>query len=104
MDASFTAVTRYTGHVLGALGWGTHNLAPLYFRGADYSGVFTVLPLLIGRGREHHGHILSNAAALVESGQLVPRLHPTSSPLHTRVCCARAPCRGPTSDRPAKPG
>ena len=76
LDASFGAVRHYTGHVVSILGWGTHSLAPLSFRGAGYSGVFTLLPLLTGRGREHHGEILTQAAALVEAGSLRPRLHP----------------------------
>jgi len=33
------------------LGWGSHSLAPLSFRAATYSGVFTLLPMLIGKGR-----------------------------------------------------
>jgi len=61
--------------VVSALGWGTHSLAPLSFRGATYSGVFTLMPLLTGHGREHHGQILTEAAALAERGRLVPRLH-----------------------------
>ncbi|WNG87430.1 zinc-binding dehydrogenase [Mycobacterium sp. ITM-2016-00317] len=81
LDASFTAVKRYTGHVVSALGWGTHSLAPLSFRGATYSGVFTLMPLLSGRDREHHGHIVAQAAALADSGRLVPRLHPSTFPL-----------------------
>ncbi|MFI9356017.1 zinc-dependent alcohol dehydrogenase family protein [Streptomyces lydicus] len=76
LDASFTAVRTYTGHVVSALGWGTHNLAPLSFRGATYSGVFTLLPLLTGRGREHHGEIMREAAALVDVGALKPLLDP----------------------------
>ena len=75
LDASFTAVKRYTGHVVSALGWGTHSLAPLSFRGATYSGVFTLMPLLTGHGREHHGQIVAEAAALADRGRLVPRLH-----------------------------
>ncbi|ORB64771.1 zinc-dependent alcohol dehydrogenase family protein [Mycolicibacterium tusciae] len=75
LDASFTAVKAYTGHVVSALGWGTHSLAPLSFRGTTYSGVFTLMPLLTGRGREHHGHIMSQAAELADSGRLVPRLN-----------------------------
>ena len=58
LDASFAAVRTYTGHVVSILGWGKHSLAPLSFRGATYSGVFTLLPLLTGRGRAHHGEIL----------------------------------------------
>jgi NADPH:quinone reductase-like Zn-dependent oxidoreductase len=72
LDASFVAVKRYTGRVVSALGWGTHSLAPLSFRAATYSGVFTLMPLLTGEGRAHHGWILGQAATLVQSGKLNP--------------------------------
>jgi NADPH:quinone reductase len=75
LDQSFTAVRKYTGHVVSALGWGSHSLAPLSFRGATYSGVFTLLPLLTGEGREHHGEILRRAAELAEAGKLSPLLN-----------------------------
>lgn len=75
LDGSFRAVKRYTGHVLSSLGWGSHSLAPLSFRGATYSGVFTLLPLLTGVGFAHHGEILGRAAALAEAGKLKPLLH-----------------------------
>jgi NADPH:quinone reductase-like Zn-dependent oxidoreductase len=74
LDASFQAVRRYTGHVVSSLGWGSHSLAPLSFRGASYSGVFTLLPLLTGEGLEHHGEILRSAAELAERGLLRPML------------------------------
>ncbi|MFH9333825.1 zinc-dependent alcohol dehydrogenase family protein [Streptomyces althioticus] len=77
LDASFEAVRSYTGHVVSALGWGTHALAPLSFRAATYSGIFTLLPMLTGRGREHHGEILREAAALVDEGKLRPLLDGT---------------------------
>jgi len=67
-------VRTYTGHVVSALGWGTHSLAPLSFRGASYSGIFTLLPMLTGQGREHHGQILREVAALVDAGALTPLL------------------------------
>ena len=73
LDDAFQAVCRH-GHVASSLGWSTHSLAPLSFRAASYSGVFTLLPLLTGEGREAHGRILSAAARLVEAGQLTPRL------------------------------
>ncbi|MBI3346102.1 MAG: zinc-dependent alcohol dehydrogenase family protein [Burkholderiales bacterium] len=76
LDASFTAVRHHGGHVVSILGWGTHSLAPLSFRAATYSGVFTLLPLLGGEGRERHGAILREAAVLVDAGQLTPRLDP----------------------------
>ncbi len=73
LDASFNAVRRF-GHVVSALGWGTHALAPLSFRAGTYSGVFTLLPLVTGEGRAHHGDILREAAKLAEAGKLKPRV------------------------------
>ncbi|MFC6335384.1 zinc-binding dehydrogenase [Pseudomonas sp. CCM 7891] len=74
LDASFKAVKAYTGHVLSCLGWGQHSLAPLSFKSATYSGVFTLAPLLTGKGREHHGAILREAAVLANAGQLTIRV------------------------------
>jgi NADPH2:quinone reductase len=74
LDASFLAVKRYTGHVVSCLGWGTHSLAPLSFRAATYSGVFTLFPLLSGVGRANHGHILREASELADRDQLRPLL------------------------------
>src|ERR1700761_1111870 len=75
LDASFISVKRYTGRAVSCLGWGTHALAPLSFRGATYSGVFTLMPLLTGYGRSHHGEILSEIADLVDDGKLTPMLN-----------------------------
>jgi NADPH:quinone reductase len=75
LDASFNAVRRF-GHVVSCLGWGSHNLAPLSFRAATYSGVFTLLPMLSGEGRAHHGDILREATRLAEADQIRPKLHP----------------------------
>jgi NADPH:quinone reductase-like Zn-dependent oxidoreductase len=82
LDASFIAARRF-GHVVSALGWGRHDLAPLSFKGGTYSGVFTLLPLLTGIGREHHGDILRAAAALVDAGKLMPNLDPRTFSLST---------------------
>ncbi len=76
LDAAFRAAREYGGHVVSSLGWGTHALAPLSFRAATYSGVFTLLPLLSGKGRAAHGAILRAAAKLVDEGLLSVRLHP----------------------------
>jgi NADPH2:quinone reductase len=73
LDASFKAVSRF-GHVVSSLGWGSHALAPLSFRAASYSGVFTLLPLLTGEGKPHHGEILREATRLVEAGMIKPLL------------------------------
>ncbi len=82
LDASFNAVARF-GHVVSALGWGTHALAPLSFRAATYSGVFTLLPMLTGEGRAHHGEILREATRLIEAGKVVPRVDPRHFTLST---------------------
>jgi NADPH2:quinone reductase len=76
LDQSFASVRPYTGRVVSILGWGTHSLAPLSFRGASYSGVFTLLPMLTGNGRARHGEILAQAALLADAGQLTPVLDP----------------------------
>jgi NADPH:quinone reductase-like Zn-dependent oxidoreductase len=76
LDASFKAVKEYTGHVVSALGWGNHLLAPLSFRNATYSGIFTLRPLLSGVGRAHYGEILRQAAKLAEAGKLKPIIDP----------------------------
>lgn len=82
LDGAFAAVRRF-GHVASALGWGAHSLAPLSFRAATYSGVFTLLPLLTGEGRAHHGAILSEATRMAEAGQLSPSLDPRRFTLQT---------------------
>jgi len=96
LDASFHAVRPYVGHVVSCLGWGTHSLAPLSFRAATYSGVFTLIPMLTGQGRAHHGHILEEITKLVESGQLVPLMDArrytldTALAAHEEVAAGRA--------------
>jgi NADPH2:quinone reductase len=60
VDASFKAISSY-GHVVSALGRGTYNLAPLAFHGGSYAAIFTLLPMLTGKGRAHHGDILTGS-------------------------------------------
>jgi NADPH2:quinone reductase len=72
LDACFLAVKRLTGHAVSCLGRGTHSLAPLSLRGATYSGVFTLMPLLTGYGRAHHGEILEAVARLADEGKITP--------------------------------
>ncbi|WP_028738342.1 zinc-dependent alcohol dehydrogenase family protein [Ciceribacter selenitireducens] len=82
LDAAFRAAKRF-GHVVSSLGWGTHALAPLSFKAATYSGVFTLLPLLTGEGRDHHGAILREATGLAEAGKLLPKLDQRTFDLST---------------------
>jgi len=74
---------RRFGHAVSCLGWGTHALAPLSFRAASYSGVFTLLPLLTGEGRAHHGEILREAKRLADAGKLAANLDPERYTLET---------------------
>lgn len=69
--------------MLSCLGWGSHSLAPLSFRGATYSGVFTLLPMLTGKGRAHHGQILAEAARLIDAAKLKPILDARHFDRHT---------------------
>ena len=85
LASSFEAIKVHTGHVVSCLGRGAYELAPLSLRGATYSGVFTLIPLLTGKGRRHHGDILRKAAELVESGQLAPLLNPNRFTLETAL-------------------
>lgn len=89
LDTAFTAVRRF-GHVVSCLGWGTHALAPLSFRAATYSGVFTLLPMLTGEGHAHHGAILNEATRLAEAGQLLPMLDDRRFTLSTACDAYRA--------------
>lgn len=93
LDASFIAVKRF-GHVVSALGWGTHALAPLSFKSASYSGVFTLLPLLTGEGRDHHGAILRQTARLADTGKLIPRMDPRLYELATAAAAHEAVASG----------
>jgi NADPH2:quinone reductase len=52
-------------HVVPALGWGAHALAPLSFKSVRYSGVFpSCAPH--GEGRGHHGAIVCEAVRPIE--------------------------------------
>lgn len=83
LDASFKAAKQYTGHVASILGWGNHALAPLSFRGATYSGVFTLYPLISGKNRKQHGDILRKATEMVENKGLKPILDQADYTLET---------------------
>lgn len=98
LDASFAAVKRF-GHVVSCLGWGQHILAPLSFQAATYSGVFTLLPLLTGEGREHHGEIMREATKLVEAGKLHPALDKRRFSLDTVEKAHAAVSAGGTSGK-----
>jgi NADPH2:quinone reductase len=45
--------------------------------------VLTLLPLLTGEGRKHHGASLREAAKLVDAGKITPRIAPRRFTLET---------------------
>jgi NADPH2:quinone reductase len=71
----------------------------LSFRGASYSGVFTLLPILTGQGRRHHGDILRSVAELVDAGQVTPILDPEPYQLSTVADAHRAVAAGTNRGR-----
>lgn len=93
LDDAFQAVCRY-GHVVSSYGWGTHSLMPLSRKGATYSGVFVLLPLLTGIGRAHHGEILRQATQLVEANLLRPVVDPRQFTLDTALAAHEAAEQG----------
>ena len=95
LDASFGAVKHF-GHVVSALGWGTHALAPLSFREATYSGIFTLYPLLTGKHRAHHGEMLHESTRLAEAGLLKPILDAQAYTLESAVAAYDAMQSGST--------
>lgn len=98
LDASFEAVAEF-GHVVSALGWGTHRLAPLSFKQATYSGGFTLAPLLTGKRRAAHGAILAEAARMAENGTLLPRLDPRRFSLADAAAAHEAVASGTASGK-----
>jgi NADPH2:quinone reductase len=71
-------------------------LSPLSFRAGTYSGVFTLLRLLTGEGRAHHGDILREATRLAEAGKLRPRIDPRRFTFDT-ICHAYQAIRSGTA-------
>jgi NADPH:quinone reductase-like Zn-dependent oxidoreductase len=99
LDASFKAAKQYTGHVASILGWGSHSLAPLSFRGATYSGVFTLYPLISGKHRKQHGDILRKAAEMAEKGELKPIIDKEDYTLETIQAAYNAITTGKTKGK-----
>jgi NADPH2:quinone reductase len=99
LDASFKAAKQYTGHVASILGWGNHALAPLSFRGATYSGVFTLYPLISGKNRKQHGDILIKATEMAENKQLYPMVDKENYSLETIQAAYNAITNGETKGK-----
>ena len=65
-----------TGVVVTVVGAASHNLAPLYLKGANLHMVLVLVPIMFGTTRPQQGEMLERIARLVEHGKLAPRLDP----------------------------
>ncbi|MBK5910846.1 quinone oxidoreductase [Rhodothalassium salexigens] len=70
------ALARPLGQVATIVAALTADLTDAHAKGLSIHAVFMLLPMLLGRGREAHGHILTATAALADAGQLRPHLDP----------------------------
>lgn len=73
LDRSLTAAAN-NGTVVTTAARSTHDLTPLHNKGLSLHAVFVLLPIITGAGREGHGQILSEIAALADQGSLRPML------------------------------
>ena len=75
LDAAFQMI-KPTGDVVTVVGAASHNLAPLYLKGANLHMVLVLVPIMFGTARPQQGEILEKIALLVEEGKLTPRIDP----------------------------
>lgn len=73
LDAAFQLV-KPAGDVVTVVGAASHNLAPLYLKGANLHMVLVLLPIMRGIGIERHSEIMEIIATMAEEGRLSPRL------------------------------
>ena len=66
------AAARPNGTVVSILPRGTFDLGPVMSKALSLHGVFMLLPLLTGEGRERHGAMLAEIAETVDADQLRP--------------------------------
>ena len=71
LDQALAAAGLY-GDVASIVTRSSHDLSPMHAKSLSLHVIFMLLPMLTGQGRERHGAILEQAAALVEEGRLRP--------------------------------
>lgn len=85
---SFEAA-RLNGQVATIVAQYTADLTPMHVKGLSLHAVFMLIPMLHDIGREAHGRILREVAALVDQGRLRPLIDPERFTLD-RVAAAHA--------------
>jgi len=68
------AAARLNGQVVTIVSQYEADLSPMHAKGLSLHVVFMLIPMLHDVGREEHGRILREAAALAETGRLKPHL------------------------------
>ena len=74
--ATSFAGARLNGHVVTIVSGYDADLRPMQAKGLSLHVVFMLIPMLYDIGRERHGAVLEEAAALVAAGHLRPLLDP----------------------------
>jgi NADPH:quinone reductase len=82
LEQSFRAA-RNGGQVVSTMALTQLNLKPMHLKGLSLHVIFMLLPLLTGEGRERHGAILREVAALADAGHLQPLVDETRFTLAT---------------------
>ena len=64
------------GRIAATAARSTHDLSPLHAKALSLHVVFMLIPLLENLGREDHGRIMREIAALAENGKVRPLVDP----------------------------
>lgn len=70
------AAARRNGQVIAIVSTFPADLSAMHFKGLTLHVVFMLIPMLHDEGRERHGEILREVAALVDAGRLKPLIDP----------------------------
>ena len=70
------AAARRNGQVVAIVSTFAADLTAMHFKGLTLHVVFMLIPMLHDEGRERHGEILREVAALVDAGRLKPLVDP----------------------------
>ncbi|RLJ30679.1 NADPH:quinone reductase-like Zn-dependent oxidoreductase [Chryseobacterium sp. 7] len=98
LNESFQAVKHY-GNVASCVGFDSHQMAALSFRGASFHGIFVLIPLLKGIKRNHHGEILAKISTMIERKEIIPMLDPRTFSLDTALFAYKAVWDGSSCGR-----
>lgn len=75
LDRSFQAAA-IGGRIAATAARSTHDLSPLHAKALSLHVVFMLIPLLENVGREDHGRIMREIAALADNGKVRPLVDP----------------------------